>query len=259
MKHGQPHWEQEDTQEFDLETESPVKDCNDEALKLKPFEERQASHDSKLIRQDFEVKSPRSLERPQRIITSMDTSMENDQFSSCSMGSQMIYDEEVKSPTDPQQGAFVDHLLSHFDTPTFEEETFDVFENLQNQNDLIHEANAVWSTFHQAQGVLGDTETSMDHNQPRKCDFTNQDDENERIHFEHMMHIPNPPKIAFTIEEKLYVERLVQIDKESKVPLRDNIKSLGSSMIKQVRQKITKTKNFPYLYINDFFFSLLHL
>jgi len=215
MRHGQPHWVRENTEEFDLETESTLKaggqDC-------------QVISETKLHNQDDEVQSLPSPEYFQRFVTSL----EDDQFVGYTK-------EEAKSPMECQDVDLLDQLLSSFGIPSLEDETFEMLDYLENQKDLFEDEKIVWSIIQQKQSLREEAQNSMDLFQPKDCDSSNQDDENEQFHYEHLMHIPNPPCMGFTVEEKLCVERLVQIDQESRVALKDTMESFGCSIMKQVR------------------------
>jgi hypothetical protein len=66
----------------------------------------------------------------------------------------------------------------------------------------------------------------------------------EEDHYNRLTKIPESPTMSFTEEEHFRVKRLLKIDQESRIALKDSVMSLGDSVLKQV-QKISFISTLP--------------
>lgn len=234
MRHGQPHWVRENTDEFDIDADVDDKPTHPDCQK-----DRTSS-----MSDSHKVPSPEYF---QRFISSMESSPNehhHDHLSSCPDEERehqkfeclddFSFDQEEESPGEWQQGDFVDHLVSNFGIPDLEGEKFEMFEYLQSHKDLIDDENIVRSIIQQAQSLMDDLQTSESSVHGPEPELSAEDNESEQFHYEHMMHIPNAPTMSFTQEERLCVKHLLQVDQDSRVALKDSMKSFGNSIVKQV-------------------------
>jgi hypothetical protein len=225
MKHGQPHWVRENTNEFDIDGADNSPDSQKDASTL--------SDNS-------------SPEYFQKFITNMETSPKkhHHNFSSCQgeeeepqklqFIDEFLFDQEMESPGDNQQEDFVDQLISNFDIADTEVEKFEMFEYLSSHKDLIDDENIVRSIIQQTQSLMEDIQPSEFTILKSESEVSAEDNESEQFHFERMMHIPNAPTMSFTHEERLCVKHLLQIDQDSRVALKDTMRSFGNSIVNQV-------------------------
>lgn len=181
MRHGQPHWVRENTNEFEISEETNV-----------------PSTDSP-VREDDVEGQPMSLEVGQE--EEHQAEVQRD----ASLGT---LDEDFFNLHFPTSGSEPE-LMSFVKTNQTSSGVSKATQDHENYDDYF------WMEFDRTTG------------QEEMKTF-------EEDHYSRLTKIPESPTMSFTEEEHCRVRRLLEIDQESRVALKDSMRTFGDSVVKQV-------------------------